>query len=129
VRCEIGELEHRLPPEVEIALFRICQETMNNIARHARAESVLIQLGAEGDDIVIDIEDDGVGFDPAGPAKKDRPHYGLLGIRERAELLGGRASVESAPGKGTRVEVRVPIQREGARLFTPPPTRGTGGAT
>ncbi len=129
VRCEIQELDRRLPPEVEIALFRIGQEVMNNIARHARAESVLIQLGpyplaqlvggvsvgcAPGEakgasrELRIEIEDDGQGFDP-GTAPEDRPHYGLLGIRERAELLGGVAIIDSSPGHGTRIEVRVPI--------------------
>jgi signal transduction histidine kinase len=129
VRCEIQELDGRLPPEFEIALFRIGQEVMNNIARHARAESVLIQLGPQGSarlelatpadaghagaasaprELRIEIEDDGQGFDP-GSAPGDRPHYGLLGIRERAELLGGVAIIDSAPGRGTRVEVRIPL--------------------
>jgi signal transduction histidine kinase len=109
VRCEIHELDHRLPSEAEIALFRICQEAMNNIARHAKAESVLIQLGADAGELVIEIEDDGQGFDLARGPQDARPHYGILGIRERAELLGGCAKVDSAPGKGTRVEVRVPL--------------------
>ncbi|GEJ58241.1 HAMP domain-containing protein [Anaeromyxobacter diazotrophicus] len=108
VRCEISELERRLPPEVEIALFRIAQEAMNNIARHARAESVLIQLAPEGQELRIEIEDDGQGFDPA-VQPQDRPHYGLMGIRERAELLGGTAVVDSSPGQGTRLEIRVPL--------------------
>jgi signal transduction histidine kinase len=108
VRCEIQELDRKLPPEVAIALFRIGQETMNNIARHAQAESVLVQLGQDEREIRIEIEDDGRGFDPS-VAPQDRPHYGLLGIRERAELLGGTAVIDSAPGKGTRVEVRVPL--------------------
>jgi signal transduction histidine kinase len=108
VRCEIAELEGRLPPEVEIAVFRIGQEVMNNIARHAGAESVLIQLAAHDGELRIEIEDDGKGFDPA-VVPQDRPHYGLVGIRERAELLGGTAVIDSAPGQGTRVEVRVPL--------------------
>ncbi|HET9599094.1 MAG TPA: histidine kinase [Anaeromyxobacteraceae bacterium] len=111
VRCEIQELDRKLPPEVAIALFRIGQETMNNIARHAKAESVLVQLGHDEREIWIEIEDDGQGFDPSR-APQDRPHYGLLGILERAELLGGRAVIDSAPGKGTRVEVRVPLPAE-----------------
>jgi signal transduction histidine kinase len=118
VRCEIQELDRRLPPEFEIALFRIGQEVMNNIARHARAESVLIQLGPHAPapggprELRIEIEDDGQGFDP-GTAPEDRPHYGLIGIRERAELLGGIATIDSAPGHGTRVEVRVPLPEGG----------------
>ena len=91
----------------------IGQEAMNNIARHAKAESVLIQLGLEGKDLLIEIEDDGQGFDPA-VSPQDRPHYGLLGMRERAELLGGTALIESAPGKGTRLEIRVPLPDEPA---------------
>ncbi|MFL5300128.1 MAG: sensor histidine kinase, partial [Anaeromyxobacteraceae bacterium] len=72
-------------------------------------EAVLIQLGTQGAELVIEIEDDGQGFDPARGGDTSRPHYGIMGIAERAELLGGRASVDSAPGKGTRVEVRVPL--------------------
>jgi len=119
VRCEIGELERRLPPEIAIALFRIGQEAMNNVLRHARADSVLIQLAVEDDELRVEIEDDGQGFDPK-LAPADRPHYGLLGIRERAELLGGTAVIESSPGNGTRVEVRVPIPAEP----TSPPSQG-----
>jgi len=121
LRCEVGTAPRaRLPPEVEIAVFRICQEAINNITRHARADSVLIQLEAEGGQLRIEIEDDGAGFDPGGPGPSDRPHYGLLGIRERAELLGGRATIDSAPGRGTRVEVRVPLPEGGE-----PETRST----
>ncbi len=119
VRCEISELERRLPPEIEIAVFRIGQEVMNNIARHAHAESVLIQLAATGRELSMEIEDDGAGFDPA-VVPQDRPHYGLMGVRERAELLGGKAIIESAPGQGTRVEVRIPLPDEAA----PPPSPG-----
>jgi len=108
VRCEIAELDRRLPPEVEIALFRIGQEAMNNIVRHAKAESVLIQLGSDGRELRIEIEDDGQGFTP-GITPSDRPHYGIMGIQERAELLGGVAVIDSAPGRGTRIEVRVPL--------------------
>ena len=131
VRCEIQELERRLPPEFEIALFRIGQEVMNNIARHARAESVLIQLGPHAAgagaprELRIEIEDDGQGFDPAA-TREDRPHYGLLGIRERAELLGGVATIESAPGDGTRVEVRVPLPADGAASQAPAATLSSG---
>jgi signal transduction histidine kinase len=118
VRCEIHELDRRPPPEMAIALFRIGQEAMNNIARHAHAESVLIQLGHDERELWIEIEDDGGGFDP-GTAPADRPHYGLLGIRERAELLGGRATIDSAPGMGTRVEVRVPLPARPAAAASP----------
>jgi signal transduction histidine kinase len=110
LRCELGPAPRtRLAPEVEIAVFRICQEAINNVLRHARADSVLIQLEAARGELRIEIEDDGQGFDPEGPGPPDRPHYGLLGIQERAELLGGSATIESAEGQGTRVVVRVPL--------------------
>ena len=103
----------RLPPEMETALFRICQETMSNIARHAQATAVLVQVGIEGDEVVVDIEDDGKGFEPETASRREgRRPWGLMGIRERAEILGGVARIESAPGQGTHVEVRIPVPRD-----------------
>jgi signal transduction histidine kinase len=123
VRCELGSApSRRLAPEVEIAVFRICQEALSNVLRHAQAESVLIQLEADDRELRIDIEDDGRGFDPAGADRGGRPHYGIMGIRERAEILGGTARIESAPGRGTRVDVRVPLLAPG----TPSPESRPG---
>lgn len=111
VRCEFGELP-RLPPEMETALFRMCQETLSNVARHAQASQVLVQVGVEGGEVVVDIEDDGKGFDERTVGQgSGRKHWGLMGIRERAEILGGVAVVESEPGQGTHVVVRVPVPR------------------
>jgi signal transduction histidine kinase len=109
VRCELSDAEPRLPPAYEIAIFRMCQETMNNVLRHAHAESVLVQVNAEGGVLQIEIEDDGKGFDTSAPAPADRAHWGLLGIQERAAILGGEARIESSPGNGTHVTIRVPI--------------------
>jgi signal transduction histidine kinase len=121
VRCEFGELP-RLPPEMETALFRVCQETMSNVARHAQASAALVQVGVEEGEVVIDIEDDGKGFDAAAVALREgRRSWGLLGIRERAEILGGTARIESAPGQGTHVEVRIPLP-----AAPPPPAGGAG---
>ncbi len=112
VRCEFGEMR-RLPPEMETALFRICQETMGNVARHAQATAVLVQVGIEADEVVVDIEDDGTGFDPkAAAGGEGRRPWGLMGIRERAQILGGVARVESSPGQGTHVAVRIPVPRD-----------------
>jgi signal transduction histidine kinase len=114
VRCEFGELP-RLSPEMETALFRMCQETLSNVARHAQASAVLIQVGVERGQVVVDVEDDGRGFDESAVADGDgRKHWGLMGIRERAEILGGAATVESEPGQGTHVVVRVPLPRDPA---------------
>jgi signal transduction histidine kinase len=111
VRLEIEPVEARLSPEAETALFRAVQETLANVVRHAVASSVLIQVSEADGAVVVDIEDDGVGFDPLAvqePGISGRG-LGLLGIRERMELLGGHACIESAPGQGTRVVLTAPI--------------------
>ncbi len=100
-----------MPTEVEAALFRAVQEAITNIVKHAHAETVLIQCALEPQAVTIEIEDDGEGFDPAsisGTAVGGRG-LGLAGIRERLELLGGSAIIESAPGQGTRVVLTVPL--------------------
>jgi signal transduction histidine kinase len=113
VRCEFGELDRRVPAEMETGLFRICQEAMSNVARHSQATAVLVQVGIEGDVIQVEIEDDGKGFDlEAAQRREGRRPWGLLGIRERADILGGTATVESAPGQGTRVLVHIPLPKE-----------------
>ncbi|HYF65393.1 MAG TPA: GAF domain-containing sensor histidine kinase [Herpetosiphonaceae bacterium] len=91
-----------LPPRLEIGLYRIVQEALNNVRQHAAAGNVSIEYVATPDAITLSIEDDGVGFDPTQP----RPnHYGLIGINERARLLGGAMTVQSAAGAGTRIQV------------------------
>jgi signal transduction histidine kinase len=113
VRCELpGPPEPRLPAAYEIALFRICQEALNNVIRHAHAESVLIQVNAERGELRIEIEDDGRGFDRSLARADERAHWGLLGIEERAQILGGEARIDSTPGHGTRIDVRVPLPPE-----------------
>ena len=115
VRCEFDELRARLPFEVEIAVFRAVQEAINNVARHAQAETVLIEFAANGDSLEIDVEDDGVGFDPlevGGPSASGRG-LGILGMHERMELIGGAAAVTSSPSNGTRVALRVPLPAGG----------------
>ncbi len=115
VRFEADEIERHLPPEIEIAVFRAAQEALNNVVRHAGAESVLVQVAAVTGRLEIEIEDDGRGFDVAevaGPSDSGRG-LGILGIRERLELLGGSAGVESSPGQGTRVTLSVPLPPEG----------------
>jgi signal transduction histidine kinase len=110
VRCETGDLEHsRLAPSIEIAVFRIVQEAILNIVRHSGATTVLIQAGMSDGHVWVEIEDDGNGFDLAAvrPDGESLRGVGLLGMRERAELLGGRLILESAPGEGTRVKVEI----------------------
>jgi signal transduction histidine kinase len=117
-RCELGELQDcRADAAIEIALFRIVQESISNIVRHAQASTVLIQGGTEvpagrPQRVWIEIEDDGVGFEPQDAAADSETlrGVGLLGMRERAELIGGRLDIESAAGAGTRVRVAAPLR-------------------
>jgi len=111
VRWEVEGPEGRLAPDVETALFRAAQEALTNVARHAHAETVLVQIVRSESELHLEIEDDGDGFDPAslaGPVRSARG-LGLTGIRERLELLGGSAEIESSPGQGTRVVLRAPL--------------------
>jgi len=106
VRCE--ELEPRLQPRVENALYRIAQEALTNVSKHARAIQVTVSLATSGSTVRLVIADDGVGFEPshsAGPL--GRQGWGLVIITERAEGVGGHCRVESRPGQGARVVVEV----------------------
>ena len=101
----------RLAPVVETNLYRIAQEAMNNVYKHARASHVDVILERRGAKVVLIIEDDGTGFDAAKAAENtDSKELGLSGMRERATLVGGTLDVETTPGKGTTVFVRVPAQ-------------------
>ena len=108
VDIEIG-LEHRLSPELETILYRIPQESLNNIAKHARAGQVSISVDQlEEGTVRLRVRDDGVGFDTSNGAQLLREgHFGLAGMRERASLVGGTVEVGSIPGHGTTVEVRL----------------------
>jgi len=97
----------RLPDPIETALYRILQEALTNVARHARAKSVSVLVERRQKEIVAVIEDDGQGFDLERVHRDG--HLGLLGIRERAELLGGRLTIESSPGRGTSLYIRLPL--------------------
>ena len=108
---DITGIERRLPPEAETALFRIGQEAITNTAKYANAKEVHIKLAFEGTQAVLEIIDDGQGFDIGDLLKhppEDGRGLGLLGMRERAELLRGKLEVESAPGRGTRVRADLP---------------------
>jgi two-component system, NarL family, sensor histidine kinase DevS len=97
----------RLPPEVETALYRIVQESLTNVVKHARAGQVSIVLTGKDSSVSILIEDDGVGFDPS---RVRGDGLGLVGMRERIGLLGGRVTVESRPGAGTTFVAEVPVR-------------------
>ncbi len=100
----------RLKPDIETTVFRIVQESLTNVVRHAEASSVLVQVVFGESDVRLSVDDDGRGFDVAGAlsAADGRAAWGLLGIQERASLVGGTAEIDSQPGQGTTVRVAIP---------------------
>ncbi len=101
----------RLPAPVETALFRIAQEALNNVVRHAQAHRVDVALRRDEAHVTLCITDDGQGFDPQAPQAET--HVGLWSMRERVEQLGGRFEVESTPGAGTTVKAVIPLGTNG----------------
>ena len=99
----------RLPDETETHLFRISQEALTNVARHAEAKHVQMKLASSGTEICLTIQDDGRGLDAAPPSGRG---LGLIGMRARARSAGGDVTVHSRPGQGVLIEVRVPLQHE-----------------
>jgi signal transduction histidine kinase len=99
----------RLAPLLEGTIFRIVQEAISNIKRHSQADAAQIHLEQQGAMLYLEIRDRGVGFDCG---KRFDDHFGLEGIRERARLFGGQATITSAPGEGTLVQVELPLNAE-----------------
>ncbi len=103
--------EQRLKPEIEMALYRIAQEALSNIARHAEARNAWVTLHFRPESVVLEILDDGKGFElPAESTHYARSgHYGLLGMHERADLIGAKLVIRSTPGEGTHIRVRLAV--------------------
>lgn len=108
IRCDfsIDDPSLSLPPAPSTAMFRIVQEALTNIAKHAKATHAEVSIRREGDAVRLVVRDDGVGFAPADPRKPES--FGLLGLRERVSLLRGTATIASAPGSGTTLEITLP---------------------
>jgi PAS domain S-box-containing protein len=99
----------RISAEIEIALYRIAQEALNNVAKHAHATTVALSLWRSGSEYVMSVQDDGIGFDGvAYTSDKPKPGLGMVTMRERAQAVGGRFEVRALPGRGTQLTVRVP---------------------
>jgi signal transduction histidine kinase len=110
--------ERRLQPQVELALYRVAQEALNNVGRHAQAGHAELALEFGPQALVLTIRDDGRGFASENSSvRTSGNHFGLVGMQERAELIGARLEVHSTPGEGTHIRVTVPIVRESAEVF------------
>jgi signal transduction histidine kinase len=110
-----SRLDFRLPPLVETALYRIVQESLNNISKHAGARNVWIALSAEAKKVVCSIRDNGVGFHvPTRLKERGNRGLGLIGIQERLSALGGTLHIESEPGCGTQLLITVPRENSNA---------------
>lgn len=106
------DVQDRLPPllpELETAVFRIVQEAVNNAIRHGEARRIAVAVAVADGELSLAIQDDGAGFDPDAAAEGESG-LGLIGMRERAELLGGWFGLASRPGAGTRIEVTIPLE-------------------
>lgn len=114
VDMEVQGTPRRLKPDVESVLFRIAQEALTNVAKHAAASHVKVELEFRDASVSLAVSDDGVGFNPANVLKPQarRKAWGLLGMQERAELVGGQCQIVSRPGHGTWICVEVPLAEE-----------------
>ncbi|MCR6108042.1 histidine kinase [Salipaludibacillus agaradhaerens] len=99
--------EQRLPSEMEVAIFRFIQEAVQNACKHAEATEIVVKMEMKKDIVNAVIKDDGKGFDPA---VKKEGSFGLVGMKERINMLDGRLSIDSKPGKGTLIMVQVPVK-------------------
>jgi signal transduction histidine kinase len=105
-----------LPPDAQVTLLRALQEALSNVHKHAHAQQVTVTLSYMRDVVVLDVQDDGRGFDPdqarTALLTSDAGGFGLTAMRERVEQLGGALLIESAPGDGTTVVVEIPTRGE-----------------
>jgi signal transduction histidine kinase len=113
IATEEGPL-NALPWEDQMVIFRVAQEAIQNIRKHAQANEIELSIAATAERVRWKIRDDGRGFDPEAEAKPG--HFGLIGMRERVELAGGTLQVKSRPGAGTEVEAHLPLIRQEARF-------------
>jgi PAS domain S-box-containing protein len=115
VRLE-ADLEGRLDPALETACFRVVQEALTNVLRHAEARHVKVILRRQGEELCVSVRDDGVGFDVAAARARaaQGASLGLLGMQERVQLLGGTMDIHSVPGRGTEIRIQFPVMAAGA---------------
>jgi two-component system sensor histidine kinase DegS len=116
VRLELRGQAVRLAPDLELAAYRIAQQAVANIAAHAEAREAVVVVEFDERELRLTVRDDGRGFTPPDqPADLTRNgHFGLMGMRERALLYGGKLTIESAPGQGTTIRAVLPLMTGGA---------------
>jgi len=114
VITDIDSIDRRLPTTMETALYRICQESLANVVKHAGATRVVLHISASGEHVSLTVSDNGVGFDPKAEAHTSNGHagVGLVSIRERAEALDGSLTVYSVLDRGTQIQVLIPLPAE-----------------
>ena len=113
VNLALGRPAQRLPQEYETVLFRVTQEALTNVARHAQATQVEVDLSCQPHQVRLRISDNGIGFDETTQQLRREGGWGLVGIRERVALVAGQCSIESRRGAGTCITVEIPLQKAG----------------
>jgi signal transduction histidine kinase len=115
IQFDADGVDQKLASELQVGAYRIVQECLTNIARHAAATKVDVRIAAEGEHLLVDVRDDGRGFDVTATleAAAGGRHLGLLGMQERITVLGGQVEFDSTTGKGTRISARLPLQLAG----------------
>ncbi len=120
VTCRLAQFRTRLPPDLELALYRIFQEALANVLKHSNARRVEVQLAREAGGVTLVVADDGCGFVPARkPKGRSAGSLGLVNMRERAEFIGGTCTVKSTLREGTTIEVWAPLQSKRTRSSKP----------
>jgi signal transduction histidine kinase len=107
------DLDREPPPEAAITIFRICQEALANVRKHAQAASVTVSLSSADHGVRVRVVDDGIGADPLYDGSARHEHFGLIEMRERAELAGGWWNIEGRSGEGTIVQFWLPMPPAG----------------
>jgi two-component system sensor histidine kinase DegS len=108
----INNMAQRLPNEIEVAVFRLVQEALENVAKHAHAKHAQINLDINGETVGVTVEDDGAGFNPDEIRPNDPKRKGLATMRQRVDMFGGKLSLESTPGRGTKLSAALPADWE-----------------
>ena len=112
VELNATEFSPRLDKEIETVIYRVSQEALTNIAKHAKADSARVTIKKSKEAIFLSIEDDGQGFDPEEKGELNNGHLGLISMKERLDSLGGNFDIDSTKGEGVSIESRIPLKGE-----------------